>query len=444
MRLLLPLLTCLLSLHLAVEAAGAGRGVRKRAKCKYFKKGEITECDPVTQSKSVTLYLKKGIDCEPTQVFHQPCAQELDGDEDSGSKDLGCQYDRQAEWTECGPGVLSKKKAMKLKPGQPSLCPPTRTKTVPCKSRKGKSNKGEARKDPSKSGKERTKVQGKVCKYTKGAWSECDPNTNTRTRQLELKKGNSSVCLPRKQITKKCKKPCKYTKGPWQPCNEASNEKVRQLTLKKGDPSVCDANVTITKSCRRHNAFTAAKTSQCKYQPMPWEECDANTNTMTRILKLKSGDPALCQETKQLARKCRKPCKFSKGQWTTCDQALNLRTRTDRLIKGDPAKCEKSRVISRKCGQDEECKYDLGDWGECNSITKERVRVKILLTGPETCTKQVNISRPCFKLNGENNCFLGKWGDYGPCQNGVMMKHRPVIAGGVQCERKAVKAKPCS
>ena len=30
------------------------------------------------------------------------------------------------------------------------------------------------------------------------------------------------------------------------------------------------------------------------------------TNTMTRILKLKSGDPALCQQTKQLTRKCRK------------------------------------------------------------------------------------------------------------------------------------------
>ena len=42
------------------------------------------------------------------------------------------------------------------------------------------------------------------------------------------------------------------------------------------------------------------------------------------------------------------------------------------------------------------------------------------------------------------SCFLGSWGDYGPCQNGVMIKHRPVIAGGVQCERKAVKTKPCS
>jgi hypothetical protein len=45
-----------------------------------------------------------------------------------------------------------------------------------------------------------------VCKYIKGAWSECDANTNMRTRELQLKRGDPTVCLPRKQITKKCKK----------------------------------------------------------------------------------------------------------------------------------------------------------------------------------------------------------------------------------------------
>jgi hypothetical protein len=53
-------------------------------------------------------------------------------------------------------------------------------------------------------------------------------------------------------------------------------------------------------------------------------------------------------------------------------------------------------------------------------------------------------SNPSSFFFRADNCFLGRWGEYGPCQNGVMMKHRPVIAGGVECERKAVKAKPCS
>lgn len=44
-----------------------------------------------------------------------------------------------------------------------------------------------------------------ACRYTKGAWSECDKSTNQRKRSLTLKKGDSS-CEPSKTITKKCKK----------------------------------------------------------------------------------------------------------------------------------------------------------------------------------------------------------------------------------------------
>lgn len=45
-----------------------------------------------------------------------------------------------------------------------------------------------------------------VCRYTKGAWSECDAATNQRTRSLSLKKGDTATCQPSKTITKKCKK----------------------------------------------------------------------------------------------------------------------------------------------------------------------------------------------------------------------------------------------
>lgn len=51
----------------------------------------------------------------------------------------------------------------------------------------------------------RRRGEGKACRYTKGAWSECDTATNQRTRSLTLKKGDSS-CEPSKTITKKCKK----------------------------------------------------------------------------------------------------------------------------------------------------------------------------------------------------------------------------------------------
>jgi len=43
------------------------------------------------------------------------------------------------------------------------------------------------------------------CRYVKGQWSECDSNTNTRSRTLSLKKGDKS-CEQTKTIQKKCKK----------------------------------------------------------------------------------------------------------------------------------------------------------------------------------------------------------------------------------------------
>lgn len=43
------------------------------------------------------------------------------------------------------------------------------------------------------------------CRYVKGQWSECDSKTNTRSRTLNLKKGDKS-CDQIKIIQKKCKK----------------------------------------------------------------------------------------------------------------------------------------------------------------------------------------------------------------------------------------------
>ncbi|EFX84909.1 uncharacterized protein LOC124192534 [Daphnia pulex] len=54
-------------------------------------------------------------------------------------------------------------------------------------------------------GDRRRRGEGKACRYTKGAWSECNTATNQRSRSLTLKKGDSS-CEQSKTITKKCKK----------------------------------------------------------------------------------------------------------------------------------------------------------------------------------------------------------------------------------------------
>ncbi|XP_025097760.1 uncharacterized protein LOC112566047 [Pomacea canaliculata] len=256
------------------------------------------------------------------------------------------------QWSECAPGDTVKTKVMNLEPGQPTSCPATRTKTASCKARRR--NKAVRPK--------------KTCKYFKGSWSDCDASTNTRTRELTLKKGDASVCLPKKTITKKCKKPCKYDKGPWSECSESSSQRERQLTLKKGDPNVCNATLTLVKPCRQHVAFTAARTSECRYKPSDWGECDNRTHTMVRILTLKMGDPDLCQLTKQLVRRC-KPCHFTRGEWSPCNASF-IKTRTDILVRGNTATCERSRTITKSCGKKDECKYSTGPWSDCDPETK--------------------------------------------------------------------------
>ena len=60
---------------------------------------------------------------------------------------------------------------MKLKPGQPDSCPPTRTKTVPCKSRKNKAG----RLGKKKKGKGRGKGEVVSCDWTLWRWGAWGP-----------------------------------------------------------------------------------------------------------------------------------------------------------------------------------------------------------------------------------------------------------------------------
>ena len=43
-------------------------------------------CNPQTQTKSVTFYLKKGVNCPPTQVYQKPCSEEDDAGTDNSVK----------------------------------------------------------------------------------------------------------------------------------------------------------------------------------------------------------------------------------------------------------------------------------------------------------------------------------------------------------------------
>ncbi|XP_044732119.1 uncharacterized protein LOC123294994 isoform X2 [Chrysoperla carnea] len=136
---------------------------------------------------------------------------------------------------------------------------------------------------------ERGTKNREACKYTKGAWSECDLSTNMRSRTLTLKKGDPQLCDKSKTIQKKCKKGSKHDK------------KSKPISNKFGNASnVTNANAGVTQSTSRSTSLPAA----CRYERGSWSECNGQSE-ITRIDKLKPNSDSSCEQSRQITKKCK-------------------------------------------------------------------------------------------------------------------------------------------
>ncbi|CAH1799383.1 unnamed protein product, partial [Owenia fusiformis] len=133
----------------------------------------------------------------------------------------------------------------------------------------------------------RRRGRGNVCKYNRKTkeCGECDTVTNTTTCTLQLKKGPDTCAATKTMTINRCivpgeggrkrgrgkgrgGKPCKYMKPAWGDCNPETNTMSRTLTLKKGDDT-CEPTKVVTKRCRR----SARQAKACKYQKGAWSSC---------------------------------------------------------------------------------------------------------------------------------------------------------------------------
>uniref|UniRef100_A0A1Q3FV21 Putative conserved secreted protein n=1 Tax=Culex tarsalis TaxID=7177 RepID=A0A1Q3FV21_CULTA len=92
-----------------------------------------------------------------------------------------------------------------------------------------------------------------------------------------------------------------------------------------------------------------AQNSQCRYTKGPWTECDAKSNTRSRTLSLKKGEPS-CVQTRTIQKKCKKACRYDKGAWSECAPNGQM-SRTDSLKSSSDATCQTSRVVNKNCNQ---------------------------------------------------------------------------------------------
>ncbi|CAG2245537.1 unnamed protein product [Mytilus edulis] len=189
---------------------------------------------------------------------------------------------------------------------------------------------------------------------------------------------------------------------------------------------------------------------QCKYDKSAWSDCDTTTNTVSRVLTLKSGEEG-CQQTqnqtitcdrferlqawkikkaenrrelqekkhqrkerqqemkenKQLVKEQLKRCRYDHSDWSECDQATNTVTRNFTLSEGEQG-CEQSHTITITCDKlnriqawkekkRDQCKYDKGDWSECDNTTNTVTRVMTLRDGEE-CEPIINVIISCSKF----------------------------------------------
>ncbi|CAK9803017.1 hypothetical protein ANTPLA_LOCUS3415 [Anthophora plagiata] len=100
---------------------------------------------------------------------------------------------------------------------------------------------------PVRGTKERASGSSSSCRYVKGQWSECDSKTNTRSRTLNLKKGDKS-CEQTRTIQKKCKKACRYEKGTWSGC--VNQLMTRVDNLKTNSDASCEKTRRLDKRCK--------------------------------------------------------------------------------------------------------------------------------------------------------------------------------------------------
>ncbi|XP_063838038.1 uncharacterized protein LOC135087128 [Ostrinia nubilalis] len=103
------------------------------------------------------------------------------------------------------------------------------------------------------------------------------------------------------------------------------------------------------------NERGAKNKEPCRYVRSAWSECDAKTNIRSRVLTLKKGDPASCERTKTIQKKCKKPCRYEKSSWSECN-ANGEMSRTDMLKANSDPSCDQSRRITKKCNKNKQVK----------------------------------------------------------------------------------------
>lgn len=187
---------------------------------------------------------------------------------------------------------------------------------------------------------------------------------------------------------------CEYAKGNWSDCDPETQTVTRELTLTNEEPD-CEEFINQTISCQRYERFLAWKErkqeknerrqqlERCNYEKSEWSECDLSTNTTSKVFTLIEGDQD-CEETHNIT--------------ISCDRLEEIMERKTRKMERKMANAarKEQRQLMRELKL--KCKYDKGEWSACNETSQTVSRVLTLREAEEGCEETVDVTIPCDRL----------------------------------------------
>ncbi|CAC5423338.1 unnamed protein product [Mytilus coruscus] len=118
---------------------------------------------------------------------------------------------------------------------------------------------------------------------------------------------------------------------------------------------------------------------RCKYDKGAWSECDTTTNTVSRVLTLKSGEEG-CRQTQYQTITCDRFERLQAWKVKKVERRRQWQENKQQRQERKQEKKEKKQLVKKQL---KKCKYDKEDWSDCDNTTNTVNRVLTLRDGEE-------------------------------------------------------------
>ncbi|VDI57321.1 Hypothetical predicted protein [Mytilus galloprovincialis] len=153
--------------------------------------------------------------------------------------------------------------------------------------------------------------------------------------------------------------------------------------------------VVLVATAAAKKGWKLRQRQQCKYDKSAWSDCDTKTNTVSRVLTLKSGKEG-CQQTQNQTITCDRFERLQAWKIKKAESRRELQEKKHQRKERQQEMKENKQLVKEQL---ERCRYEHSDWSECDQATKTVTRNFTLSEGEQGCEQSHTITIACDKLN---------------------------------------------